>query len=151
MRGPSCQPVKTDHPSTQPASDSPRCAGMPGVSIAEVLVAIVFIAVFAAGMAPLAITVVTANRQAKSTDIAVYLAHDRLETIRNTAYASLTGANFPNEGYGTIAIGSPAVAYPDYQRSTSVQDNTPTAGMKRVVVTVSWRGGSVSEEILVGQ
>jgi hypothetical protein len=99
----------------------------------------------------LAITVVTANAKSKSMDIAVYLAHDRLEAIRNTTFANVTAANFPSEGYGTITIGSPAVAYPDHQRSVSIQDNTPTSGVKRVLVTVSWRSGRVTEEMLVGR
>lgn len=122
-----------------------------GVSLVEVLVALVFIAVFSLGLVGLAVTVVKGNRQASSIDIAVFLAHDRLETIRNTAYASIISANFPDQGYGTITVGSPAVPFPDYQRSVSIQDNAPTSGMKHVVVTVSWRGGSISEELLVGQ
>jgi hypothetical protein len=114
-------------------------------------VALAFGAVFSIGAAALAITVVTANAKAKSMDIAVYLAHDRLEAIRNTAFANVTAGNFPSEGYGTITIGSPAVAYPDHQRSVSIQDNTPTSGVKRVLVTVSWRSGRVTEEMLVGR
>jgi Tfp pilus assembly protein PilV len=117
----------------------------------EVLVALVFTAVFSVGVTALAVSVLRGNAQAQATDIAVFLAHDRLEAIRNTAYASITSANFPPEAYGTITVGSPPVAFPSYQRSVSIQDNTPAAGIKRVVVTVSWRGGGVSEEVLVGQ
>ncbi len=84
-------------------------------------------------------------------DIAVYLAHDRLETIRNTAYASITAERFPTEGYGSITVGDPAVAFPEFQRSVTIQENLPISGMKRVLVTVSWAGGSVSEEMVVGQ
>jgi hypothetical protein len=44
------------------------------------------------------------------------------------------------------------VAYPEFQRTTVVSDNTPKAGMKRVVVTVlSRRGSSVSQEMIIGQ
>lgn len=113
--------------------------------------ALTFIAVFSAGMVGLAVTVVRGNSQAKAMDIAVFLAHDRLETIRNTAYTSIVSANFPAEGYGTITVGSPAVAFSDFQRSVSIQDNTPASGMRRIVVTVTWRGGSASEEMVVGQ
>jgi Tfp pilus assembly protein PilV len=121
------------------------------MTMLEVLVALGFIAVFSAGIAALAITLVTSNAKAKSMDIAVFLAHDRLEAIRNTPYASIMPTNFPPEGYRTIVAGSPPVAFPDHQRSVTVQDNTPNAGVKRVVVTVSWRDGSVSQELLVGQ
>ena len=122
-----------------------------GSSLLEVLVALTFIAVFAAGFAGVAISVMGGNARARSTDIAVFLAHDRLELIRNTAYGSITAANFPAEGYGTIAVGSPAVSFPDFRRTTTIQNDTPTAGLRRVVVTVAWRGGSLSEEMLVSQ
>jgi type II secretory pathway pseudopilin PulG len=120
-----------------------------GASLLEVLIALTFIAIFAAGFAGVAVSVVTGNAKAKSTDIGVFLAHDRLEQIRNTAYSSITAANFPDENYGSISIGSPAVSFPDFRRTVAIQDDTPTQGMKRVVVTVSWRGGSLSKEMLV--
>jgi Tfp pilus assembly protein PilV len=129
-----------------------RTASAPrGSSLLEVLIALVFIAVFSAGFAGVAISVVTGNAKAKSTDIAVFLAHDRLEQIRSTAYGSVTAANFPAEGYGTISLGSPPIAFAEYRRTTAIQSDTPAQNLKRVVVTVSWRGGSVSEEMLVGQ
>lgn len=127
------------------------CSSAKGASLAEVLVALAFTAVFSIGAAALAITVVTGNAKAKSMDIAVYLAHDRLEAVRNTAYASITAANFPPEAYGSITVGNPAVTFPDHERSVSIQDDTPTSGVKRVLVTVSWQAGRVNEETLVGQ
>ena len=144
-------PAHPGRKATSPVPGGRLFSPAKGVSLVEVLVALTFIAVFSAGMVGLAVTVVRGNSQAKAMDIAVFLAHDRLETIRNTAYASITSANFPAEGYGTITVGSPAVAVSDFQRSVSIQDNTPASGMKRVVVTVTWRGGSVSEEMVVGQ
>lgn len=143
----------TSHSSCQVTARHPRGpARRPrGFSLIEVLVALVFIAIFAAGFAGLAVSIVTGNAAARATDIAVFLAHDRLELIRNTAYSSIVAANFPAEGFGTISVGSPAVAFPDFRRTTTIQDNTPTAGLRRVVVTVLWRGGSLSQEMLVGQ
>jgi type II secretory pathway pseudopilin PulG len=117
----------------------------------EVLVSLAVIALFASGIAALAIAIVSGNEKAKSMDVAVYLAHDRLETIRNTPYATITSGTFTDEGYGAVQAGSPLRPYPAFQRSVTIQDNTPTQGMKRVVVTVSWSGGSVREEVLVGQ
>ena len=121
------------------------------MTLPEVLVALAFIAVFSAGMATLAVSLVRGSAKAKAMDTAVFLAHDRLEAIRNTPYAAVTTANFPLEAYGAIVVGSPPVAFPDHQRSVTIQDDTPNAGVKRVVVTVSWRDGSVSGEVLVGQ
>jgi len=122
-----------------------------GLTLMEMLVALAFIAVVSGGIASLAIGIVRANAQARMMDMAIYLAHDRLEVIRNAPYAGITAANFPAEGYGSIAVGTPSVSFPDFQRSVAVQDNTPFSGVKRVVVTVSWRNGSLTEETIRGQ
>lgn len=144
-------PVRAGQLQNHSVSGTSQFSSAKGWTLVEVVMAVALIAVFSVGIAMLAITVVTANAQAKATDIAVLLAHDRLEAIRNAAYPNITSANFPAEGYGSITIGSPPQAFPDFQRSVSIQDNTPTADVKRVVVTVSWRGGSVSKEMLVGR
>lgn len=126
-----------------------------GVTIVEVLVALVFMAVVTVGMTGLAIAILQGNAKSQAMATAVYLAQDRLETIRNTPYANITSANFPAEGFDEIKIGPapyPAHSpFPTYNRSVSIQDNTPIAGTKRIVVTTSWPGGSVREEMLVGQ
>jgi prepilin-type N-terminal cleavage/methylation domain-containing protein len=122
-----------------------------GFTLVELLVAMTAFAMFSLGMAVLSVGVLAANGKAKSMDVAVFLAHDRLEAIRNTSYGSITSANFPAEAYGTITVGTPPVSYPNFQRSVTIQDNTPASGMKRVMATVSWAGGSVSEEMVVGQ
>jgi type II secretory pathway pseudopilin PulG len=121
------------------------------MTLAEILVAVAVIAIFTAGLAALATGLVRGSAKAKSMDIAVFLAHDRLEQVRNTLFADIIPATFPDEAYGTIVVGNPPVEYPIHQRSVTIQDNTPAAGIKRVVVTVSWRGGGVpvTEEMLV--
>src|SRR3972149_6583573 len=79
-----------------------------GMTLPEVLVALAFIAVFSAGMATLAVSLVRGSAKAKAMDTAVFLVHARLEEIRNTPYANITAASFPAEAYGTIVVGSPA-------------------------------------------
>ena len=119
----------------------------------EALVALTLFAVFAAGLASLSIAIVNANANSRDRDTAAYLALNRLETIKNTAFANITPAYFPpEEDYGTISVGTPSVSFPDFQRSVTIQDNVPTAGVKRVIVTVtSRRGLRVTEEMVVGQ
>lgn len=151
--------VLIQHPetSTRPgerSSGTPPRRGSPpkGLTLVEVLVALAVFGVFAAGMAGLVIGLVNANANSKDRDAAVFLALDRLETIRNTSYPNIIPANFPTEEYGTITLGTPPNSYPDFQRSVSIQDNVPMAGLKRVVVTVSSRRGvRVTEEMVVGQ
>jgi prepilin-type N-terminal cleavage/methylation domain-containing protein len=121
-----------------------------GLTLVEVLVALAFLGVFAVGMTGLAVAIVNGNARSQSMDIAVHLALDKLETIRNTPYANITTANFQAEGYGSIAVGS--ASFPDFVRSVAIQNDTPTTGMSRVIVTVGSRKGiSVSEEMVVGR
>ena len=133
--------------------DSHRAPAPKGLTIVEVLVALAFLAVFAAGIVGLAIAILNGNAKSQSTDTAVDLALDKLETIRNTAYSTVT-AGTTVEDYGPIKV--PPVtagqAYPDFKQTTVVSDYTPATGMKRVVVTVrSRRGSSVSQEMIIGQ
>jgi prepilin-type N-terminal cleavage/methylation domain-containing protein len=127
-----------------------RRTGAPkGLTIIEVLVALAFLAVFAAGITGLAIAVLKGNAKSQATDIAVYLALDKLESIRNKTYSSVTSST---ENYGTISVAGESAAYADYQRTTAVSNDTPATGMKRVVVTVlSRRGSSVRQEMIIGQ
>jgi Tfp pilus assembly protein PilV len=140
---------ETGHPSGRqgPRVFAPGRSSPPkGVTLIEVLVALAFLAVFAVGMTGLAIAILNGNTKSKSTDIAVYLALDKLETIRKTAYASITAANFPADTY---TVGNPPLVF---QRSVTIQDNTPTTGVKRVVVTVvTPQRSSVRQEMVVGQ
>jgi hypothetical protein len=112
----------------------------------EVLVAMAFMAVITVGMAGLAIAIVRGNAKSRDMATAVYLAQDRLETIRNTANANIVSGNFP--GCAPSPAETPLAGF---QRRTCIQIDTPIAGMKRITVTVSWGGGSITEEMLAGQ
>ncbi len=125
-----------------------------GFTLVEVLVALGLFALAATGLVGLALALMEQNRVSKRLDTAAYLAHDRLEQIRNTPYAQIVPANFPFEDYGTVTAGTPPVVYPEFQRWVTIQNDTPLPGMKRVVVTVSWRGRfagrTVTQETLIG-
>ena len=129
--------------------DGRRSRAPKGLTIVEVLVALAFLAVFAAGVVGLAIAVLNGNAKSRSTDIAVYLALDKLESTRNKTYSSVAPGSV-TENFGTITVAG--VSFPDFQRTTAVSDNTPATGMKRVVVTVlSRRGSRVRQEMIIGQ
>jgi prepilin-type N-terminal cleavage/methylation domain-containing protein len=156
LRG-EAQPVFSPRTICSLSSDTGRlrkfCSRSPakGLTLIEVIVALAFLGIMSVGMSGLAIAILHGNAKSRSISTAVYLVNDRLETVRNTAYAGITSANFPSEGYGTISVGNPPVLFSDYQRAVTIQNNTPVVGAKRVVVTVSWHGGGVSEEVLVTQ
>ena len=80
------------------------------------------------------------------TTVASFLATERMEEItarRNQAggYAQVVAANFPAE--------TPVSGYPNYSRSVAITEvaadlTTPQSGsgLKKVVVTVQWDGGT---------
>jgi len=70
----------------------------------------------------------------KQQTTATFLAEQRLEQIRAATYPNVTAANFPAEGYGTIA------SAPTYRRVVSVVDSPGgVANTKRVEVSVFYR------------
>jgi Tfp pilus assembly protein PilV len=129
-----------------------RRAGAPkGLTIIELLVALSFLAVLTAGIVGLAVTILKGNAKSQSNDTSVYLALDKLESIRNKTYSTVAVGTV-TEAYGTISVAGVSIPYRDFQRTTTVTDNTPGTGMKRVVVTVtSRRGSNVSQEMIIGQ
>ena len=121
----------------------------------EVLIALWFMAVITVGMTGLAIAIIKGNAKSRDIATAVYLAQDRLEAIRNTAYADITvsNANLPGTSYSASC--SASTASPEtlgvFRRTTTVYCDTPVANVKRIVVTVTGTGGSITEELLVAK
>lgn len=112
----------------------------PGMTLIEVLVALTFMGVVTVGITALAITIVNGNAKSRAITIAVHLAQERLEAIRNTAYGSILPGNYPPD--------SPQAGF---QRTTAVEVDTPITGVKRIIVVVSGGGGTAQEEMLVTQ
>ena len=101
-----------------------------GFTIVEVLVTATLVAVALlaiAGMMPTAYR--TVDWSGEET-VAVTLAKQRLEWLRNQPYTSAPMA----AGTTTENL---AGNYAGYTRTTSIQDNTPIAGVKQVTVTVA--------------
>ena len=101
-----------------------------GFSALEVLIAssIIAVALLAiASMFPTAYSNV--DRSGKET-VAVTLAQQRIEWLRNQAYTSAALAA------GTTSE-SAITGYAGYTRTTVIQDNTPASGIKQVTVTVT--------------
>ncbi len=111
-----------------------------GVTLMEVLMALAFMAVVTVGVAGLGTAILNGNTRSRALTTAMHLAQDRLETIRNTDYDVIVPDSFPDD---TPLRG--------ISRTTAIQSDTPVRGVKRVVVTVSWRGGSAQEETLVSR
>jgi Tfp pilus assembly protein PilV len=117
-----------------------------GVSLIEVMVSLLLLSVALLGLAvgfPQSRTAVVTGSQVST---AVNLARQTLEAMRNRPYTStvdeITGANFPNQGYGGIP------SFPGYRRTVTISDGVPqpactpppgTPCTKTVAVTVFYR------------
>lgn len=101
-----------------------------GFSAVEVLIAASVIAVALLAIASMFPTAYSnVDRSGKDT-VAVTLAQQRIEWLRNQAYASAALAA------GTTTEAAIA-GYAGYTRTTVIQDNTPVSGIKQVTVTVA--------------
>ena len=72
---------------------------------------------------------------------------ERIEDMKNTTYADITSANFPNDqvtldNHGTVSTSDDLIG----NRTVSIVDNTNPA-FKSITVTVDWKSGKYNEEV----
>jgi len=106
-----------------------------GFSIIEVLAAMSLFAILASAICAVAVTSVrftTANRHAT---LAAMLAQQELEDLRGMAYDDIVSRSTIDTVEGQT-----------FTVSSNVTANSPAAGMKRIVVTVSWTGPEGSSD-----
>ena len=95
-----------------------------GFTLVEVLIAIFVLAVALLAMAQMQIMAIRGNTFANKTTTAVTLAQDKLEELRGLSYSSVVS--------GSDSSGA-------YTREWTVDDDTPTTGLKTVAIDVSWQ------------
>jgi prepilin-type N-terminal cleavage/methylation domain-containing protein len=101
-----------------------------GFTVIEVLFAAVIVAVALVGIAGLFPTAYRTVDWSGEETVAVTLAKQRLEWLRNQPFTAAP----MDAGTTTETL---AGDYTGYTRTTSIQDNTPIAGVKQVTVTVA--------------
>lgn len=110
-----------------------------GLTLVEVMVAMVLLAVALLGLAAAFAPGRMAIQSGDQSTTAVFLARQVLEDMRNRAYDTdtdeLVAANFPAAtAYGAITN------YPGFRRTISIVDDSPATGTKTATVTVFFRG-----------
>jgi len=100
-----------------------------GFSIVEVLAAMTLFAIVATAICTLATTSTRFTISNRHATAAAMLAQEELEELRGMAYADV-------DSRGWLAT----VGAQDFAVDSVVTVNDPAAGMKRIVVTVSWIG-----------
>jgi Tfp pilus assembly protein PilV len=105
-----------------------------GLTLLEVLFAMSLLTVGLLAIASAFPVAMSGVAQGNQQTTALFLAEQRLEEIKATAFASITSANFPAEGYGTIANG------PGYRRAVTITSSPGgVANTVRVDVNVFYR------------
>ena len=105
-----------------------------GVSLIEALITLAILSLSIAAVMELAGSTSNTNRYARRTTSAVHLAQDKYEELRGLGYAAvISGSDGPfTQERKTDALGA------FYTRSWVVDDDSPSAGMKSVVLTINW-------------
>jgi prepilin-type N-terminal cleavage/methylation domain-containing protein len=134
----------------RPGTTDVRSAGQAGFTLPEVLIAITLLTVAvigvgaamtvqSGGIASGAATGLAAVTRANQVATATMLAQEQIERMKARPYSEtgpvdqLVAANFPAEGYGTLA------GYPNFRRLSAIQADTPRVGAKTVAVQVFFR------------
>ena len=105
-----------------------------GFSLVEVLVATMLISVALLGIAAVSLTAYTSLDSGGKRTVAVTLAQQRVEWMRNQGFNSVALSA------GTT-IENLAGIFDGYTRTSTIADNTPVAGVKQVTVTVAAPSG----------
>jgi len=126
--------------SAEPASAGPqrlRLASEAGLSLVEMLVALVMVTIVSLGASQLVLSSAEIVRDAGYTTTASMLAMEKIEELQQLDYDDdLLAAG----EYSDDEIPS----FEDYTRQWTIEDDTPSAGLKRitVVVTSRWTNNS---------
>jgi prepilin-type N-terminal cleavage/methylation domain-containing protein len=104
-----------------------------GFTLTEVLIAVVILSVGLLGLSVMTVAMTKSQAFGNKLTTATALAQKKLEEIKNTSYTDVVSANYPLEGYNTIA------RYPQFSRSVTITADSPLVNTKTVMVTVAWK------------
>jgi type IV pilus modification protein PilV len=110
--------------------------GEQGFTMLEVLIGMALLLIGLLAVAQMQVMTTITNSTANQRTTAITLAQDQLETLRTRPYANIETP--PLSDSSGI-----------YARSWNVETNTPATNMKRVTVTVSWRGKQVQLQTII--
>ncbi len=113
-----------------------------GVTLLEILIAMVILSVGLLGIAGLTIGVIQGNAYSKHVSTATVVAEAKLEDIRRAGYANANAM----AGSDSVSMGGIT-----FSRTTSVTNGSPGPNMKRLAVTVSWEAYSVTLDTILAQ
>lgn len=115
-----------------------------GFTLIEIMIAIFILTVALLGMAAVTVSVINGNAFSKEITTATTLAQDKMEEIKNLGYSGTPSSDTTTtEDYKSITD------YPTYKRDTEIDAASPGANMKTITVTVSWKRGSTTHNVIL--
>jgi type IV pilus assembly protein PilV len=105
---------------------------MRGFTLIEVLVTALLLTVGLLGTLGLTTGVIRGNFFSKNITSATAIAESQLEAVQNRGYVNATTTIFPASPV-TVSMGNV-----NFTRTTTITNDSPTANMKTISVTVTW-------------
>ncbi len=112
-----------------------RSGSSQGFTLIEIMIAVFLIVVVMMGVISVTAMVIKGNSFSKMMTTATTLAKDKMEQLKNDGYDALVTGSDTQESI--------------YNRTWTVANDTPAAGMKTVVVTVAWNWQGTSHNAAV--
>jgi type IV pilus assembly protein PilV len=103
-----------------------------GFTLIEVLVTALLLTVGLLGTLGLTTGVIRGNFFSKNITSATAIAESQLEAVQNRGYVNATTANFPA---AAVAV---TMGNVNFARTTTIINDSPSANMKTISVTVTW-------------
>jgi type IV pilus assembly protein PilV len=112
-----------------------------GFTLIEIMITLVILSIGLVALAGLQVSAIKGNTFSKRMTTAVSIANQKLEQLKDTAYA-----NVLSESSTQITISQPNQPSMNFTRQVTVT-NGPLANTKTVNVTVTWSDGSNSHSV----
>ena len=119
-----------------------------GFTLIEIVIALFVLITALLALISTTVIVVKSNTFSQTMTTATTLAKDKMEQLKNTAYASLTGGTDYAKPDSTVLTASTSET--TYTRTWTVtNDGTPAAGMKTITVSVVWAWQGENHTVLI--
>ena len=112
---------------------SPTAQHRAGFTLLEVLVAIVILSVGLLGLSAMTIATIRGLDFSEDVTVATNLAQEKMEQIKNDAYADVAQGHYPVEDYNAIP------GFRQFRREVEIRIDDVLANTKTAIVSVSWR------------
>jgi type IV pilus assembly protein PilV len=108
-----------------------------GFTLIEIMITLVILSIGLTALAGLQISAIKGNTFSKRMTAAVSIANQKLEQIKDTAYANILSESSTQITQSNMS----------FTRQVTVTNNSPLANTKTVNVTVTWSDGSNSHSV----